>query len=155
MIQMQGLVGGQGDGSAIGRNGQNVRLASQLTGWELNVMSVSAMKQKHQEESAKVRQVFMDALEIDEDFAVAPEINLDITFDGKRNVLLKSDFASADIRFGVQANYRKLISLRMGIQNIQQEALDCWRNHFCRYRRRRGVSCRRGRGAHFLQRERR
>lgn len=30
---------------AIGRNGQNVRLASQLTGWELNVMSVSAMKQ--------------------------------------------------------------------------------------------------------------
>ena len=32
-------------------------------------MSVSAMKQKHQEESAKVRQVFMDALEIDEDFA--------------------------------------------------------------------------------------
>ena len=58
---------------------------------------------------------------IDEDFAVAPEINLDITFDGKRNVLLKSDFASADIRFGVQANYRKLIFLRMGIQNIQQE----------------------------------
>ena len=54
---------------AIGRNGQNVRLASQLTGWELNVMSVSAMKQKHQEESAKVRQIFMDALEIDEDFA--------------------------------------------------------------------------------------
>jgi transcription termination/antitermination protein NusA len=54
---------------AIGRNGQNVRLASQLTGWELNVMSVSAMKQKHQEETAKVRQVFVDGLEIDEDFA--------------------------------------------------------------------------------------
>jgi transcription termination/antitermination protein NusA len=54
---------------AIGRNGQNVRLASQLTGWELNVMSVSAMNQKHQEESAKVRQVFMDGLEIDQDFA--------------------------------------------------------------------------------------
>src|SRR5690606_12365193 len=54
---------------AIGRNGQNVRLASQLTRWELNVMSVSAMKQKHQEETAKVRQVFVDALEIDEDFA--------------------------------------------------------------------------------------
>lgn len=54
---------------AIGRNGQNVRLASQLTGWELNVMSVSNMKKKHQEETEKVRQVFMDALEIDEDFA--------------------------------------------------------------------------------------
>ena len=54
---------------AIGRSGQNVRLASQLTGWELNVMSVSDMKKKHQEETEKVRQVFMDALEIDEDFA--------------------------------------------------------------------------------------
>ncbi len=54
---------------AIGRNGQNVRLASQLTGWELNVMSVSNMKKKHQEETEKVRQIFMDALEIDEDFA--------------------------------------------------------------------------------------
>ena len=54
---------------AIGRNGQNIRLASQLTGWELNVMSVSDMKKKHQEETEKVRQVFMDALEIDEDFA--------------------------------------------------------------------------------------
>ena len=54
---------------AIGRNGQNVRLASQLTGWELNVMSVSDMKKKHQQETEKVRQQFMDALEIDEDFA--------------------------------------------------------------------------------------
>lgn len=54
---------------AIGRNGQNVRLASQLTGWELNVMSVSNMKKKHQEENEKVRQAFMDALEIDADFA--------------------------------------------------------------------------------------
>jgi N utilization substance protein A len=54
---------------AIGRNGQNVRLASQLTGWELNVMSVSDMKKKHQEETEKVRQIFMDALEIDADFA--------------------------------------------------------------------------------------
>ena len=54
---------------AIGRAGQNVRLASQLTAWELNVMSVSDMKKKHQEETSKVLQLFMDALEIDEDFA--------------------------------------------------------------------------------------
>ncbi len=54
---------------AIGRAGQNVRLASQLTGWELNVMTVSAMKTKHQEENAKVLELFMTALEIDEDFA--------------------------------------------------------------------------------------
>lgn len=54
---------------AIGRAGQNVRLASQLTQWELNVMSVSDMKKKHQEENSKVLELFMSALEIDEDFA--------------------------------------------------------------------------------------
>lgn len=54
---------------AIGRAGQNVRLASQLTAWELNVMSVSDMKKKHQEENSKVLELFMSALEIDEDFA--------------------------------------------------------------------------------------
>jgi len=54
---------------AIGRAGQNVRLASQLTKWELNVMSVSDMKKKHQEETSKVLNLFMEALEIDEDFA--------------------------------------------------------------------------------------
>jgi N utilization substance protein A len=54
---------------AIGRAGQNVRLASQLTQWELNVMSVSDMKKKHQEENSKVLDLFMSALEIDEDFA--------------------------------------------------------------------------------------
>ncbi len=54
---------------AIGRAGQNVRLASQLTKWELNVMSVSDMKKKHQEETSKVLNLFMEALELDEDFA--------------------------------------------------------------------------------------
>ncbi|WP_337840869.1 transcription termination factor NusA [Rheinheimera sp.] len=54
---------------AIGRAGQNVRLASQLTGWELNVMTVTAMKEKHQEETSKVLNLFISALEIDEDFA--------------------------------------------------------------------------------------
>ena len=54
---------------AIGRAGQNVRLASQLTQWELNVMSVSDMKKKHQEETSKVLSAFMESLEIDEDFA--------------------------------------------------------------------------------------
>lgn len=54
---------------AIGRAGQNVRLASQLTGWELNVMTVTAMKEKHNEETSKVLNLFVSALEIDEDFA--------------------------------------------------------------------------------------
>jgi len=54
---------------AIGRNGQNVRLASQLTGWELNVMTVAELKAKHQVEADNVISVFTQALEIDEEFA--------------------------------------------------------------------------------------
>ncbi|MDF2177069.1 transcription termination factor NusA [Aliiglaciecola sp. CAU 1673] len=54
---------------AIGRSGQNVRLASQLTGWELNVMTVEALSAKHEEENAKVLQRFVKGLDIDEDFA--------------------------------------------------------------------------------------
>ncbi|ABI38105.1 NusA antitermination factor [Shewanella sp. MR-4] len=54
---------------AIGRNGQNVRLATQLTGWELNVMTVEDMNKKHQAESAKVKSLFMKSLDVDEDFA--------------------------------------------------------------------------------------
>ncbi|MGL4447946.1 MAG: transcription termination factor NusA, partial [Shewanella sp.] len=54
---------------AIGRNGQNVRLATQLTGWELNVMTVEDMNKKHQAESAKVMELFINSLDVDEDFA--------------------------------------------------------------------------------------
>ena len=54
---------------AIGRSGQNVRLASQLTGWELNVMTVENLNAKHEEENAKVLTVFTAGLDIDEDFA--------------------------------------------------------------------------------------
>ncbi|WP_394204782.1 transcription termination factor NusA [Shewanella waksmanii] len=54
---------------AIGRNGQNVRLATQLSGWELNVMTVDDMKAKHQAESAKVINLFIESLDVDEDFA--------------------------------------------------------------------------------------
>lgn len=54
---------------AIGRSGQNVRLASQLTGWELNVMTVEDLNNKHEEENSKVLSVFTDGLDIDEDFA--------------------------------------------------------------------------------------
>ncbi len=54
---------------AIGRSGQNVRLASQLTGWDLNVMTVEDLNAKHEEENSKVLTVFTVGLEIDEDFA--------------------------------------------------------------------------------------
>lgn len=54
---------------AIGRNGQNVRLASQLSGWELNVMTVEDMQQKHQAEKDKTLNLFTESLDIDDDFA--------------------------------------------------------------------------------------
>ena len=54
---------------AIGRNGQNVRLATQLTGWTLNVMTTEELNEKHQAEDRKVLQLFIDKLEIDEEFA--------------------------------------------------------------------------------------
>lgn len=54
---------------AIGRSGQNIRLASQLTGWELNVMTVDDMKEKHQAENDKVLNLFIEKLDLDEDFA--------------------------------------------------------------------------------------
>lgn len=54
---------------AIGRNGQNVRLASQLTGWELNVMTDEDLQQKHQAENDKTMNLFVEHLDIDDDFA--------------------------------------------------------------------------------------
>jgi len=54
---------------AIGRNGQNVRLASQLTGWELNVMTVEDLHKKHQEESMASIELFIKHLDIEQDFA--------------------------------------------------------------------------------------
>jgi N utilization substance protein A len=54
---------------AIGVRGQNVRLASDLSGWELNVMTLSDMQAKAANESAGQIQLFMDALGIDQDFA--------------------------------------------------------------------------------------
>lgn len=55
---------------AIGRNGQNVRLASELTGWNLNVMSVEDAEKKNQTESESLKQQFIDALGLDEDVAL-------------------------------------------------------------------------------------
>jgi N utilization substance protein A len=54
---------------AIGKAGQNVRLASQLTGWKLNVMSVTDFNEKNQAETQRVLDLFTKHLDIDEDFA--------------------------------------------------------------------------------------
>ena len=54
---------------AIGRGGQNVRLASKLTGWALNVMTVGQAQTKSEAESNSTRKLFMDRLDIDEEIA--------------------------------------------------------------------------------------
>ena len=54
---------------AIGRNGQNVRLASQMSGWTLNVMTVEEFESKTQEESNKTLNLFISNLGIDEELA--------------------------------------------------------------------------------------
>jgi len=54
---------------AIGRGGQNVRLASDLTGWNINVMSVEDWQSKQQEESGDMVSTFMEALDVDQEVA--------------------------------------------------------------------------------------
>src|SRR6202167_587542 len=54
---------------AIGRGGQNIRLASQLTGWDLNVMTGSDAEAKSETEAKELVQNFMKQLDVDEDVA--------------------------------------------------------------------------------------
>ncbi len=55
---------------AIGRGGQNVRLASQLTGWELNVIDASKAEKSAEDQVSKIKQLFIDQLDVDEDIAL-------------------------------------------------------------------------------------
>jgi N utilization substance protein A len=54
---------------AIGRSGQNVRLASELTGWTINLMTVEESQKKAEEEHGSIRKVFMEKLDVDEEVA--------------------------------------------------------------------------------------
>jgi len=54
---------------AIGRGGQNIRLASELTGWKLNIMSEQAAEEKSESEQKALRELFMQQLDVDEDVA--------------------------------------------------------------------------------------
>jgi transcription termination/antitermination protein NusA len=54
---------------AIGRNGQNIRLASELTGWELNILTEEQSDQKTKEEYTSSSQLFIEKLDVDEDVA--------------------------------------------------------------------------------------
>ncbi|WP_291015193.1 transcription termination factor NusA [Hydrogenophaga sp.] len=54
---------------AIGRGGQNVRLASELTGWRINIMTADESAQKQAEEAEGIRAVFMAKLDVDQEIA--------------------------------------------------------------------------------------
>jgi N utilization substance protein A len=54
---------------AIGRGGQNVRLATQLTGWELNVLDAAKVEQDSDAATQKIMQTFIEQLDVDEEIA--------------------------------------------------------------------------------------
>ena len=66
---------------AIGKGGQNVRLASELTGWQLNIMTTEEREQKSEAETSTVRAIFMEKLDVDEEVA---------------EILVKEGFTSLD-----------------------------------------------------------
>ena len=66
---------------AIGRGGQNVRLASDLTGWVLNVMTAAEAETKKEQENLSLQQMFMENLDVDVDIA---------------NILVQEGFASIE-----------------------------------------------------------
>jgi transcription termination/antitermination protein NusA len=66
---------------AIGKGGQNVRLASELSGWQLNIMTTEEREQKSEAETSVVRALFMEKLDVDEEVA---------------EILVKEGFTSMD-----------------------------------------------------------
>ena len=54
---------------AIGRGGQNVRLAAELTGWQLNIMTVDEAQERHEAEDKAIRELFINNLGVDENVA--------------------------------------------------------------------------------------
>ncbi|AZG09305.1 transcription termination/antitermination protein NusA [Pigmentiphaga sp. H8] len=54
---------------AIGRSGQNVRLASELTGWQINIMTPDESQAKQEQEHSSLRETFMSKLDVDQEVA--------------------------------------------------------------------------------------
>lgn len=58
--------------------------------------------------------------QIKEKFGLLASTDLVFSFDGRRNVILKSDFASMDLNVGMELNYREIVYFRLGVGNIQE-----------------------------------
>lgn len=56
---------------------------------------------------------------IKESFGIMAETDVDLTFDGERNVVLKSKIISADPHIGIEADYKKIVFIRCGVGNFQ------------------------------------
>lgn len=59
-------------------------------------------------------------IEVGEKFIILPEVDLDFTFDGKRNVLIASKFTSIDPHMGLEVGFRDFVFLRGGIGGVQK-----------------------------------
>ena len=59
-------------------------------------------------------------LKFSEKMSLLTSIDFDMTFDGKRNVLVKTDFISIDPHLGMELDYNNLVFLRAGLNNIQE-----------------------------------
>jgi N utilization substance protein A len=88
---------------AIGRGGQNIRLASELTGWELNVMTDTAAEEKSEHEAKELVQNFMKELDVDENVA---------------SILVQEGFSSLEEVAYVPANEL------LGIEEFNQDIVD-------------------------------
>ncbi len=71
-------------------------------------------------------------------FSVLATVDLDLTFDGKRNTVLRSDLVSLDPKGGVELGFKDLAFLRFGINNIQEQ-LDFDRSTFWTYQPNAGI----------------
>ncbi|MEX2151232.1 MAG: transcription termination factor NusA [Steroidobacteraceae bacterium] len=92
---------------AIGRGGQNVRLASELSGWRLNVMSEQQASERSDEETGQLREMFKRLLDVDEDVS---------------NVLVQEGYSSIEEVAYVPA------SELLGIEEFDEEMVEELRN---------------------------
>ena len=92
---------------AIGRGGQNIRLASELTGWELNAMTEAAAEEKSEKESRVLLDLFKEKLDVDEEVAL---------------ILVQEGFSSIEEIAYVPANEL------LGIEEFDQDMVDELRN---------------------------
>jgi transcription termination/antitermination protein NusA len=88
---------------AIGRGGQNVRLASELSGWELNVMTATEAEEKSESEARTLIENFKTQLDVDEEVAVDPGAGRLLEHRGDR---VRPDFRAVVDR-GVRRGHRR------------------------------------------------